>query len=229
MVDDFVTGSIYTLEGGLDASIGFETLRAENVGPAFNDSLTNFSYFFNSMVSSESFDTPVFHHSSWLSATQVSDLIALGTVLAVGACGGPHITLRGGRIDATQAGPSGVPEPETDISTTLNQFGNAGFNTADTITLTACGHTMGGVHHSSFPQVVPASAVSPNNTDGRQAFDETVAVFDIDTVNDYLHSTGDRGGPLVTTTNVTVQSDLRLYTSDQNVTMKAYVFPIRTE
>ena len=64
--------------------------------------------------------------------------------MAVGACGGPHVTLRGGRIDATSAGSPGVPEPETDLSTTLNQFGNAGFNEDDTITLTACGHTMGG-------------------------------------------------------------------------------------
>lgn len=155
----------------------------------------------------------------------MSDLIALGTVLAVGACGGPHVTLRGGRIDATQAGPSGVPEPETGISATLTQFGNAGFNTADTIILTACGHTMGGVHRSTFPQVVPASAVSPTDTDGRLAFDETVAVFDVDTVTDYVSGTGDKGGPLVTTTNVTVQSDLRLYTADQKVTMKAYVSP----
>jgi len=74
----------------------------------------------------------------------VSDLIALGTVLAVGACGGPHIELRGGRVDATAAGPTGVPEPETNLQDTLTDFANAGFNQDDTITLTACGHSMGG-------------------------------------------------------------------------------------
>ena len=149
----------------------------------------------------------------------VSDLIALGTVMAVAACGGPHIEMKGGRIDATAAGPSGVPEPETDISDTLTDFSNAGFVTDDAITLTACGHTMGGVHHSTFPQAVPASAVSSTNTDGRIVFDETVAVFDIDTVNDYVHGTGDKGGPLVTTTNKTVNSDYRIYNSDNNGTI----------
>lgn len=39
----------------------------------------------------------------------VSDLIALGTVMATGACGGPHVEFRAGRIDATAAGPPGKP------------------------------------------------------------------------------------------------------------------------
>lgn len=139
--------------------------------------------------------------------------------MAVGACGGPHIVMKGGRIDATAAGPTGVPEPETNIQDTLNDFSNAGFNTDDGITLTACGHTMGGVHYNTFPQAVPASAVSSTNTDGRVAFDGTVSVFDFNTVNDYVHGTGDMGGPLVTTTNKTVNSDYRLYNSDSNATM----------
>lgn len=149
----------------------------------------------------------------------MSDLIALGTVIAVGACGGPHVEMKGGRVDATAAGPTGVPEPETDISDTLVDFSNAGFVTDDAITLTACGHTMGGVRRSNFPQVVPASSVSSTNTDGRVAFDETVAAFDVDVVSDYVHGTGDKGGPLVTTTNATVNSDYRLYNSDSNQTM----------
>ena len=139
--------------------------------------------------------------------------------MAVGACGGPHIEMKGGRVDATAAGPTGVPEPETDLQDTLDELSNAGFNGDDIITLTACGHSMGGVHHSSFPQVVPASAVTSTNLDGRIVFDETVAVFDFDTVTDYVHGTGDKGGPLVTTTNKTVNSDYRLYNSDSNSTM----------
>ena len=219
-----MTANIYSETGGLDASIGFETTRAENVGPAFNDALTFFSYFISDKVSSESC-LPWLRTSSPLvldnniDRSIVSDLIALGTVMAVAACGGPHIEMKGGRIDATAAGPTGVPEPETDISDTLTDFSNAGFVTDDAITLTACGHTMGGVHHSTFPQAVPASAVSSTNTDGRIVFDETVAVFDIDTVNDYVHGTGDKGGPLVTTTNKTVNSDYRIYNSDNNGTM----------
>ena len=74
----------------------------------------------------------------------VSDIIALGAALAIGKCGGPAISLRGGRVDATEAGPSGVCQPETDLETTLATFSGAGFNQADTIALTACGHTMGG-------------------------------------------------------------------------------------
>ena len=140
--------------------------------------------------------------------------------MATGACGGPHVEFRAGRKDATAAGPSGVPEPETSLQNTLNQFGNAGFNNDDTITLTACGHSMGGVHKAQFPQVITSDTPGTvEGTDGRIAFDETVATFDVDTVNDYVHSTGTNGGPLVTTSNVTVQSDLRLYESDQNQTM----------
>ena len=74
----------------------------------------------------------------------VADLIALGTAMAIGTCGGPPIPLRGGRIDATEAGASGVCQPETDLQTTLASFSGAGFDPADTIALTACGHTMGG-------------------------------------------------------------------------------------
>ncbi|KAK4691247.1 hypothetical protein P7C71_g5711, partial [Lecanoromycetidae sp. Uapishka_2] len=198
---DFVTANIYTESGGLDASIGFETTRAENAGIAFDDALTFFSYFFSQRVT-------------------MSDLIALGVVTAVGNCGGPHIPMRTNRIDATVAGPSGVPEPETDIQDTLDDFSNAGFNSDDTIALTTCGHSMGGVHGNTFPQVVGTSAESSTNADGRVPFDETVGVFDITVVNDYVHWTGDKGGPLVTTTNTTVQSDLRLYTFDSNATVE---------
>ncbi len=74
----------------------------------------------------------------------VSDCIAAGAAISIGACGGPYVPLRGGRIDATEAGPPGVCGPETDLKTVLESFDTAGFNQADTIALTACGHTMGG-------------------------------------------------------------------------------------
>ena len=76
--------------------------------------------------------------------TTVADIIAAGAAMAIGACGGPAVPLRGGRVDATTAGPSGICQPETDLDTTLASFSRAGFNQADTIALTACGHTMGG-------------------------------------------------------------------------------------
>ncbi|KAJ3716374.1 heme peroxidase [Lentinula raphanica] len=125
---------------------------------------------------------------------------------------GSHRCNRGGAF--------GVPAPETDIQTTLDQFEQAGFNQQDSIALTACGHTLGSVHHAGFPQVVGPEAVTPNNTGGGEHFDSTLDVFDILVVNEYLEGTGKRGGPLVTTDNVTVRSDLRLYESDNNATMR---------
>ena len=62
ITDDFVTANIYTETGGLDASIGFETTRAENVGPAFNDALLFFSFFYNAQVSSESSEHTQYFH-----------------------------------------------------------------------------------------------------------------------------------------------------------------------
>jgi hypothetical protein len=46
------TGNIFNGQGGLDASIGFETTRPENKGAAMNDTLTWHSYFYNQHVSS---------------------------------------------------------------------------------------------------------------------------------------------------------------------------------
>ncbi|KAG7091589.1 hypothetical protein E1B28_010610 [Marasmius oreades] len=206
---DFSTANVPAGAGGIDASIGFETLRPENSGSAMNDSLSFFAPFVNAHVS-------------------MADLIALSVSLSIGSCSSPTITipLRGGRIDATEGGEFGVPEPETSIEETLHQFEHAGFNQADAIGLTACGHTMGNVHHGGFPQVVPESAVTPNNTGGGIHFDSTPDVFDINVVQEYLASEGNRGGALVTTDNVTVRSDLRLYVSDNNATIARPFHPV---
>lgn len=61
--------------------------------------------------------------------------------------------------------------------------------------------------------------MTPNNTAGGIHFDATVDIFDMDVVNEYLDGTGNAGGPLVTSFNVTSRSDLRLYESDGNATM----------
>jgi catalase (peroxidase I) len=83
-----------------------------------------------------------------LPTQSVSDLVALGTVMSMGLCGGQRVPYRPGRVDALQADPTtGVPAPETDLEETLVFFERAGFNQADSIGLTACGHTMGSVHH----------------------------------------------------------------------------------
>ena len=197
---DFVTADVAAETGGVDASIGFETLREENSGSAMNDSLG----FFRPYVSSK---------------IGTADFIALSVVMSVGNCGGPQIPLRGGRIDATGAGTSGVPAPESSLEETLDFFGGAGFNQVDSIGLTACGHTMGSVHHGGFPTVVGPETVSDNNTAGGIHFDSTVANFDSLVVHEYLDGTGNGGGPLVTSFNASSRSDLRLYESDNNATI----------
>ncbi|KAK7699457.1 hypothetical protein SLS64_011595 [Diaporthe eres] len=200
---DFVTADTGAGTGGVDASIGFETERGENSGSAFNDSFTFWAPFVNDAVS-------------------MADLVALGTVMSMGLCGGQQVPYRPGRIDALQADPTeGVPAPETDLEETLVFFERAGFNQANSIGLTACGHTMGSVHHGGFPDVVPESAVTPNNTNGGSNFDTSRAEFDTRVVHEYVDWTGNRGGPLVTTDNTTTRSDLRLYESDGNATMRA--------
>jgi hypothetical protein len=63
-------------------------------------------------------------------------------------CGSRILPFRAGRIDATSAGSTtGVPAPETALDETLTFFERAGFDKVDAIGLTACGHTMGSVHH----------------------------------------------------------------------------------
>ncbi|KAG6355115.1 hypothetical protein INS49_004196 [Diaporthe citri] len=199
---DFVTADVGAGTGGVDASIGFETERGENSGSAFNDSFTFWAPFVNDAVS-------------------MADLVGLGTVMSMRLCGGQRVPYRPGRIDALQADPTvGVPAPETDLEETLVFFERAGFNQVDSIGLTACGHTMGSVHHGGFPDVVPESAVTPNNTNSGSNFDTSRAEFDTNVVHEYIDWTGNRGGPLVTTDNITTRSDLRLYESDGNATMQ---------
>lgn len=88
---DMATYDAATGVGGLDASIQFETNRAENAGDAFNATFEFTNNYFSTRSSA-------------------ADLVALSTVVAVGACGGPKIPLRVGRIDATEGGEFGVPE-----------------------------------------------------------------------------------------------------------------------
>ena len=75
----------------------------------------------------------------------MADLVALGLVIAVGSCGGPYVPLRGGRIDATGPGPDEVGfDQYSTINQTLTGFARVGMTKEEGITLTACGHTMGG-------------------------------------------------------------------------------------
>lgn len=108
---DMATYDKATGTGGLDASIQFETDRSENAGDAFNGTLQFTNNYFTTRSSS-------------------ADLIALAMVIAIGNCGGPKIPLRVGRIDATEGGVLGVPEPQQDLETHKQKFAKAGFNTS---------------------------------------------------------------------------------------------------
>lgn len=60
--------------------------------------------------------------------------------------GGPHITYRGGRVDATGPNtPGGVPEPFQTLDDHTSAFARMGFNQTEMIGLIACGHSLGGV------------------------------------------------------------------------------------
>jgi hypothetical protein len=123
--------------------------------------------------------------------------------------------LRGGRVDSWQAGATGTPEPQQDLATFTEQFRKQGFTQTEMIKLVACGHTMGGVRSSDFPELVPPNPAStePVIVD----FDTTMA-FDNEIVTEYLD--GSTQNVLVVTSNKTMASDLRVFEADNNATMK---------
>ena len=83
---------------------------------------------------------------------------------------------RGGRIDTWEAGNFGTPQPQQDIATLTESFSNQGFNQSEMIKLVACGHTLGGVRSTDFPQLV---APNPNSAlPVFDNFDETPTGFD---------------------------------------------------
>jgi hypothetical protein len=199
---DMATGNLFSHTGGLDASLMFELNSGENVGAAFNTTLTFMSSFFSSRVSA-------------------ADLIALGVYMSVRSCGGPVVQIRAGRIDATAAGPLGVPLPQNSVGTFQNQFLRTGFNTPDMIAMVACGHTIGGVHAVNFPQIVPAGS-APNDF---QHMDSTFDVFDEKIATDYI--TGPSIDPMVVGPSIASgrNSDARIFAADGNATIKAMTDP----
>ncbi|KAF2799528.1 heme peroxidase [Melanomma pulvis-pyrius CBS 109.77] len=191
---DAVTHDATAKTGGLDASILFELDRAENLGAALNNTLADIS----SDVSVKS---------------SAADLLALSLVMAVARCGDLRVPLRLGRIDATEAGPLGVPEAHTDLNTTKKAFEKAGFSEEDMITLVACGHTLGSVHSVDHPEIVSGEVSAENIAH----FDTTHGTFDNAVITEYLNST--TSNPLIINTNDTLNSDKRVFAADGNATM----------
>lgn len=199
---DMATHNRVQQSGGLDASIQYELTNGDNAGPAFSTTLA--------------FMAPYFSRRSSL-----SDLIALGIYTAVRTCRGPAVPFRPGRIDATAAGSVGVPQPQNAIGIFRNQFTRMGFTNQEMIQVTACGHTLGSVHSSQFPDLVPPGT-TPNN---QMSMDSTVAVFDNRIVTEYLG--WNTTNPLIVGRSVASNrnSDWKVFSSDANATMNAMSDP----
>ncbi|KAH8823989.1 heme peroxidase [Flagelloscypha sp. PMI_526] len=187
---DMSTHNVADGTGGLDASIRFETDRSQNIGVGMANSLNDFAFIL----------TPF---------TSFSDLMAMGVVVSYQTCGGPTIPYRYGRIDATQAGVPGVPEPQEDIQSHTDNFAKQGFTPSEMIGLVACGHALGGVRKADFPTANLGQDFVLFT--GKQTYNRDIVTSFLD---------GSTVNPLVTSSNETMRSDLRIFSSDQNVTMQ---------
>ncbi|KAL0058371.1 hypothetical protein AAF712_014951 [Marasmius tenuissimus] len=186
--------------GGLDSSIVFELDRPQNVGLGMQETISELHRFIGMHP-----------------AISFADLIAFAVVRAVANCGdGPTIPFRGGRIDATSAGPETVPEPHQDLASHTESFRRQGFTKSEMIALVACGHAVGGVRREDFPEVIHNKDVEFELFDGTKTFDNAV-------VQGYLDGT--TSNPLVVGPNATTNSDLRIFSSDGNVTMQRLADP----
>ncbi|KAJ0118814.1 hypothetical protein J7T55_013069 [Diaporthe amygdali] len=194
---DMSTADVRTGNGGLDGSLQYQLDDGESKGPGFNSTLKFFSDYLSKRSS-------------------LADLIALGVYASVRSCGGPVIPVRGGRVDAPGAGSMGVPQPEHSIAQFREQFSRMGFTNEEMIQVTACGHTLGGVHGTEFPELIE---------DGEAPSDSTVSMFDEKVVTEYLDN--NTTNPLVVGPAVSQgkDSDARIFGSDANITVKAMADP----
>ncbi|KIW71254.1 hypothetical protein PV04_03439 [Phialophora macrospora] len=200
---DMAPFDIATGIGGTDASIGFEldsNIYPTNTGIAFNNTLHFYSQFFSSRSS-------------------MADLINVGLYQAVRACGGPIVPVRAGRVDATGPGPVGVPQPTDPMPKMIQQFKRMGFSPEEMVHMVACGHSLGGVHSSEHPDIVP-----PNSTPlGVQDLDYTNSTFDNAVVTEYLDGT--TRNPLVVGANPAAYSDGRIFGLNNRQTVSALADP----
>lgn len=126
--------------------------------------------------------TPIEHNCTCRQTLIGSDVVAIGSVLAIAQCGGPLLSFRGGRVDAVAAGQPGVPEPHQDLNSHIESFRKQGFTKSEMIGLVACGHTFGGIRHADFPEIAPQPEDgAPDLTlfDTTRFFDNTVCVSPI--------------------------------------------------
>ncbi|KAK7039914.1 peroxidase [Favolaschia claudopus] len=197
---DMATHDKETGKGGLDASIIYELARAQNVGLGMRKTLVDYLSSPNEYVG-------------------MADVIAMGVVMSVFGCGGPIIPFRAGRLDAHEAGPEIVPQPDQDLDSHRAAFVRMGFNESEMIALTACGHTLGGVRTVDFPDIIDVN--KPPRLVGI-AFQVPIT-FDNSVVTEYLDNS--TINPLVVGPNMTMASDFRIFNADKNVTMQKLADP----
>lgn len=184
--------------GGLDGSLQYELTSSDNLGPGFNTTLK-------------------FMADYYTSRSGVADLIAMGVYYSVRSCGGPVVPIAGGRIDAMAGGPIGVPLPQNTAFTFEQQFLRMGFTKEEMIQVTACGHSIGGVHETEFPEIVPVGSTA----NGEVPLDSTVAIFDNKVLTEYI--AGNTTNPMVVGPSIkaTRNADFKVFNYDGNVTVKA--------
>lgn len=194
-LSDMSTRNRFFGTGGLDASLQFELNNGENTGPGHGTTLQ-------------------FYANYLTSRSSMADLIAAGVRASVRSCGGPVVPLKLGRVDAAAAGAAGVPQPQNSVVTFRQQFDRMGFSPAEMIQLVACGHSLGSVHSTEFPNIVPASV-------GQMPLDTTNTVYDHNIVSEYV--SGDTKNPLVVGPAIALgrHSDFKVFNSDANVTIRA--------
>ncbi|KAJ6592877.1 heme peroxidase [Mycena capillaripes] len=199
---DMATHNATDGTGGMDGSIRFaeELARPENSGDGLQLTVNVVGDQANRYVS-------------------VADMLAIGLVIAVENCGGPEIAFRGGRVDALEPSPPGVPQPQDDLDSHIASFARQGFTQTEMIGLVACGHTFGGVQHDPFPDIVP-ELTDPNSTESVVHFDSSSVLFDNNVAIEYI--SGSTQNPLVVGSNDTTNSDKRIFGSDGNVTMHSF-------
>lgn len=192
---DSISGNIYTGVGGLDGSIAWEVNTLENEGVFADDSVAAWAHYVSDL-------------------TSLSDVIAAATYASTRSCSNISLAVRGGRVDATQAGPVGfVPQPQNAVGIFRNQFARMGLDDKGMIQIIACGHSIGGVHGADHPEITDSSIAT---------FDTTPNVLDNAVAVEYV--SGTTKDPLVVGKSVANKrnSDFNVFSqTDKNVTIKA--------
>jgi hypothetical protein len=198
---DFAAFDVSTGLHGLDASVGFEldaNIYPTNTGDTFNKTLQLYSTFFSSH-------------------TSMADLIGIGVYAATRACGGPKLPIQAGRIDATGPGPFAVPQPTDSLPKMIGGFQRANFSVDEMVWAVGCGHTLGKVHSSEHPDLVPTSV-------GAQGMDSTDTHFDNKIFTEFLDGTTQ--DPLVVGANPRAQSDRAIYSLNNSAFATAMADPV---